>query len=194
MKFFSKRYGYEKLLEKEITIRQDAPFEFRGVLIELAYGCGFRPSLLRKVICRTLKKRPDSNNWSEYPNIDEENHYLVDECEWFKVYDVVESICKKMREKPNVFEYEKFEKELKKFWIKRIMFFQNREKKQLRENYRKPLLIFPDARSQILLGLFSMLWRHWSVSRERVAENGMRRLEEYLIDIRVLYLPRWIRL
>jgi len=117
MESFSKRHGYNRPSEAEITVRQDAPHEFRGVLIDLAYDCGFSPSTLRKVICKALRKRPDRNNWSEYPNIDDENHYLIDDCEWYKVYDVVESICKRMEETPFSFDYDKFEKELNEYFI-----------------------------------------------------------------------------
>ena len=114
---FSKRHGYNRPSEKEITIRQDAPHDFRGVLILLAYDCGFTPSKLRKVICKVLRKRPDRNNWSEYPNIDDENHYLLDDCEWYKVYDIVESICSTIEETPYSFEPEKFETEINEYFL-----------------------------------------------------------------------------
>jgi len=117
IELFSKRYGYSMLSEAEITVRQDAPHDFRGVLIDLSYDCGFQPSKLREVICKAFKKRPDRNNWSEYPNIDDENHYLIDNCEWYKVYDLIEIICKTMNEFPFSFEAEKFENELNEYFI-----------------------------------------------------------------------------
>jgi hypothetical protein len=55
---FSKRHGYQPS-EKEITVRYDAPYELRGVLIDIAYEIGFRPKTLRPVVCRALRKRPD---------------------------------------------------------------------------------------------------------------------------------------
>lgn len=100
MQSFSKRHGYNKPSETEITVRQDAPYELRGVLINLAYDCGFRPKTLRPVLCKALKKRQDESNWSEYPNIDDENRSLIDSYEWYKVYDVIEIIYKKMGETP----------------------------------------------------------------------------------------------
>lgn len=97
MESFSNRHGYNKSTEKEITVRQDAPLELRGALISIAYEAGFRPKPLRTLLCGALRKRPDLDNWSEYPNIDEENRTLIDECEWYKVYDIIEIIYKKIK-------------------------------------------------------------------------------------------------
>jgi hypothetical protein len=88
---FSKRHGF-KPTTREIIIRHDAPYELRGVIVSIAYAIGFRPKTLRPVVCAALRKRPDQNNWSEYPNIDEEIHSLIDGCEWYHVYDIIENI------------------------------------------------------------------------------------------------------
>lgn len=88
---FSERHGYASS-EAEITIRNDAPHELRGVILEIAYEAGLSPSPLRDLVCRVLRKRPDQNNWSEYPNIADEVEYLVDHCQWFEVYDIIEGI------------------------------------------------------------------------------------------------------
>jgi len=88
---FSRRHGFHPE-EKEIKIRNDAPYDMRGVIVDIAYGKGFSPKTLRPVVCRALRKRPDPNNWSEYPNIDEEIRNLLDDCDWYKVYDVIEEI------------------------------------------------------------------------------------------------------
>ena len=42
---FSRRHGYYRLTEAEITIREDAPHELRGILVQLAYDAA---SSLRK--------------------------------------------------------------------------------------------------------------------------------------------------
>jgi hypothetical protein len=110
---FSKRHGYHQPHEIEITVRQDASYELRGVVIQLAYGCGFRPKGLRALVCRVLKKRPDERNWSEYPNIDGEIHQLIDNCEWYRVYDIIESIAQHIGEA----ETEKFENELNDYFL-----------------------------------------------------------------------------
>ncbi|MCH7664054.1 MAG: hypothetical protein IH859_09345 [Chloroflexi bacterium] len=110
---FSKRRGYHRIEEKDISVRLDAPHEFRGVLIELAYDCTFRPRTLRTLVCRVLRTRPDESNWSEYPNIDQEIRWLVDSCEWYRVYDIVEKMAEKMMES----QADKFQNELNEYFI-----------------------------------------------------------------------------
>lgn len=88
---FSERYGFQSE-ETKITIINDAPLELRSVLVSIAYEAGFSPAPLRSLVCKTLRKREDQNNWSEYPNIDEELRNKIDECEWFEVYDIIENI------------------------------------------------------------------------------------------------------
>ena len=95
---FSKRFGYSTQ-EKEIAIREDAPQGLREFIIQILYEYGYQPSQLRQTICRTLRQAPDKNNWSEYPNIDYEVRYLIENCEWFQVYDVIEAFYSKIEEK-----------------------------------------------------------------------------------------------
>ena len=90
-KRFSRRYGYSSP-EKEITIRHDAPEEFRGALLQIGIEQGLEPSDLRKVVCSALRRIPDRNNWSEYPNVWDEVQDLIIECPWFKVYDCAETL------------------------------------------------------------------------------------------------------
>jgi len=114
---FSKRHGFYQPTTKEITVRQDAPSDLRGFLVELAYECGFKPKVLRSALCRLLRKRPDSNNWSEYPNIDHEVRGLIDDCDWYRVYDVIEGLLAWMRETPFSYDADKFENEVNEFLI-----------------------------------------------------------------------------
>ena len=114
---FSQRHGFKQLYEVPISIRTDAPIELRGEVVELAYECGFRPISLRQVICRAFRKRPNKNNWSEYPNIDGELRSLIDDCDWYRVYDAIEAIAASMRDDPFSYEYEKFETELNEYFI-----------------------------------------------------------------------------
>jgi len=41
-----------------------------------------------------MREEPDSNNWSEYPNIWGEVQRLVYNCEWYEFFDVVEAFVK----------------------------------------------------------------------------------------------------
>ncbi|HNR13470.1 MAG TPA: hypothetical protein PLB95_07255 [Syntrophales bacterium] len=114
---FSKRHGFRRVAEVEITVRHDAPYDLRGVLVELAYRCGFGPKSLRSLVCRVLLTRPDSNNWSEYPNIDEEVRGLLDNCDWYRVYDVAEALYQRMAETPFSYDAEMFQSELNEHFV-----------------------------------------------------------------------------
>ncbi len=116
---FSDRHGFSQSNESKITVRHEAPHEFRGVLVELAYECGFKPKSLRTLVCRTLRKRPDSSNWSEYPNVDEEVRRLIDDAEWYKVYDLVEAIINTMFQAPYVYNSDLFISELNVYFVEK---------------------------------------------------------------------------
>lgn len=113
---FSKRYGFYQPAAS-VVIRQDAPLDLRAFIVEIAYDCGFTPTTLRSAICRILKRRPDPSNWSEYPNIDNEVHGLIDDCAWYRVYDVVEALLAKMYETPFSYDASKFEIEFNDFCV-----------------------------------------------------------------------------
>lgn len=88
---FSERRGLASEAA-EITIRDDAPEDLRALVADFAYDAGLRPYGLRAVVCRVLMRRPDADNWSAYPNVDHEARELLDGCEWYEVYDVIEAI------------------------------------------------------------------------------------------------------
>lgn len=113
---FSKRHGFHEVHGAPITIRADAPRELRGVIVQLAYECGFSPRTLRPLVCRTLRKRQDDDNWSEYPNIDNEIHSLVDGCEWYRVYDVIEAIADPTQDAPFSHQPGQFESDLNDYF------------------------------------------------------------------------------
>ncbi|MBW2202169.1 MAG: hypothetical protein JRF71_15295 [Deltaproteobacteria bacterium] len=112
---FSRRHGFHPVA-KEIKVRQDAPYELRGVLVEIAYATGFRPKTLRSVVCRALRRRPDPGNWSPYPNIDSEIRNLLDECEWYKVYDVIEEIYQAVSLNSSLGDPAEFDREINSYF------------------------------------------------------------------------------
>lgn len=116
---FSERHGFKPTQEPEITVRLDAPKELRGVVILLADEFGISPEPLREVICRVLLKRPNSNNWSEYPNIDGENHLLLDGADWYKVYDVIEEIVSHLENTKGSDESERFSSRLNSYFVEK---------------------------------------------------------------------------
>lgn len=117
MQSFSERHGFKPDDEPEITIRNDAPQELRGVVLLLADNAGFKPSDLRDILCTSLLKRPSQNNWTEYPNIDNENHQLLDNAVWYKVYDVIEAISNELLNTYRADNYNQFEAKLNGYLI-----------------------------------------------------------------------------
>jgi hypothetical protein len=51
-----------------------------------------KPYPLRDIVCEVLRKRPDPTNWSEYPNVWGEVEGHVYNCDWYRVYDIIEAI------------------------------------------------------------------------------------------------------
>ena len=87
---FSRRNRYAGAA-KDIAIREDAPEGLRVTVLDISRELGWSPSRLRGTICRELHVRPDPNNWSD-PNVWDEVQYLIHDCEWFKVYDIIEAV------------------------------------------------------------------------------------------------------
>ena len=87
---FSKRNRYRT--PKEITLREVAPENLRYFVVQTAKDLGWGPASLRPIVCRVVRVSPDPSNWTEYPNVDDEVNRLVSECEWFKVYDIIEAL------------------------------------------------------------------------------------------------------
>ncbi len=124
-KRFSKRFGLDSATNTEIVVRNDAPYDLRGVVINIAYEAGFTPAPIRNLICRILRKRPNPSNWSEWPNIAGEVEELIDNCNWYEVYDIIEEIHKSLqsgRKKSPLGEdidpHEHFSKEINKYFLR----------------------------------------------------------------------------
>lgn len=114
---FSKRNRYHQVHEVEITVREDAPCELREFIVQLAYECGYRPNTLRSIFCSALRKAPNRNNWSEYPNIDGEVADLIGTCPWYKVYDIIEKIIEYGTNERHSYDIEKFNNEINEYFV-----------------------------------------------------------------------------
>lgn len=110
---FSKRQGHFAVREKEITVREDAPEGLRGFIKMSFYDLKKNPSELREITTRVLKIPPDSNNWSEFPNIDNEVDHHLQNCEWYFVYDIIEIIIQRLDRKESIL----FSKEINEYFI-----------------------------------------------------------------------------
>lgn len=117
MEKFSKRHGFYSVEEVEITVRNDAPQGLRQFLVQLAYDAGIKPpSTLRTIVCQIMRVSPDKNNWSEYPNIDEEIRQILEDCTWYKVYDFIEILAEKMKQNQR-YNLTLFERDLNEYFI-----------------------------------------------------------------------------
>ena len=121
---FSERFGYAPE-DVEIRVQHDAPRELREALPVIAYECGLSPLPLRQLICQVLRTRPDPNNWSEYPNVAGEVEYLIDNCQWYEVYEIIEEVYRDLasRDEAGFVDLESrrsesFSRELNKFFRK----------------------------------------------------------------------------
>lgn len=93
---FSERHGFARVAGG-ITIVEDAPAEVRDAVLNIAEGeLGVRPSILRGVLCRVLRKMPDSYNWSDYPNVWGECQTLITAAPWYRVYEFIESLYQEL--------------------------------------------------------------------------------------------------
>ena len=77
---------------KDIAVREGAPEKLRATVLHAGVERGFGPKQLRKVICRVLRERPDPENWTDYPNVWDEVQWHMYNCEWFRVYDIIEAL------------------------------------------------------------------------------------------------------
>jgi hypothetical protein len=101
---FSRRHGYAPN-DADIVVREEAPDELRGVIVDIAYEAGLGPHGVRSTVCRVLRRREDPSNWSAFPNVDGEARDHLDSCEWYQVYDVLEALASAVND-PAKFEHE----------------------------------------------------------------------------------------
>jgi hypothetical protein len=87
---FSRRFGYSPTA-KPIIVREDAPPDLRFAVAELAREQKLSPHEQRGIVCRVLLTAPNSNNWSAYPNVWDEVRELLESCDWYKIYDIIEA-------------------------------------------------------------------------------------------------------
>lgn len=115
---FSERHGFKPTQEPEITVRLEAPNELRGVVLLLADQAGLSPGSLRESICQVLLTRPDKNNWSD-SNIDNENHQLLDRADWYKVYDVIETVIVYLKKTKGSVESDNYARRLNSYFVEK---------------------------------------------------------------------------
>lgn len=111
---FSERLNYKSAVQKEITVREDAPHGLRTFIPMAFYELNKKPSELREIVCYRLRIAPNMDNWSEHPNIAWEVCDLLGNCPWYEVYDIIEKIIEKLYSEDNA----KFTTEMNEYFIK----------------------------------------------------------------------------
>jgi hypothetical protein len=91
---FSKRHGYDSGAPP-ISVREDAPAFFRFALAGLFWEVQLSSGDARRIVCHVLRRVPIRDNWSD-GNISDEVESLISDCDWWKVYDVIEAIWKEL--------------------------------------------------------------------------------------------------
>ncbi len=90
-KHFSARHGYRPT-SKPITVREAAPTSLREAIVSLVQNAKMPPYELREVVCNVLLVRPDTENyWSDGPIL-HEVECLLENAQWYKIYEVAEAI------------------------------------------------------------------------------------------------------
>lgn len=86
---FSKRHGFAR--PPTISFRYEAPDALRFGMVQAAFH-ELSYDQIRTSLCRTLRAAPDRSNWSEVPNIRDEVERLLQDAEWYQVYDSIEEL------------------------------------------------------------------------------------------------------
>jgi hypothetical protein len=112
---FSSRRGFRPK-PQEITVREAAPPELREAIIQIAVEFDIGPHDQRAILCRLLRVLPNEHNWSTYPNVWGEVQELIRSCEWYHVYDYIESLYGAFATRGSDL-VEKFSEEINQFFL-----------------------------------------------------------------------------
>lgn len=108
---FTDRMGIE-IPEQKIVVRNDAPEPFRLYLLQLMLRYeGLKR--IRSIVCFVTKEAEDRNNWGENDFMKSEVQSLLENCPWYRIYDIVEYFYEKIHDKAG------FEKEINDYFIEK---------------------------------------------------------------------------
>lgn len=108
---FTERMGIE-VPEPKIVVRNDAPADFRLYLLLLM----LRYAGLKKVrtcVCFVTKEAEDRNNWAENDFRKSEVQSILDNCPWYRIYDIIESFYLQINDKIG------FEREVNEYFVEK---------------------------------------------------------------------------
>ena len=108
---FTERMGIE-IPEQKIVVRNDAPADFRLHLLQLM----LRYEGLKKVrtcVCFVTKEAEDRNNWAENDFMKSEVQSILENCPWYRIYDIIEFFYQQINDKIG------FEKEVNEYCVEK---------------------------------------------------------------------------
>ena len=108
---FTERMGIE-IPEPKIVVRNDAPADFRLYLLQLM----LRYEGLKKVrtcVCFVTKEAEDRNNWAENDFMKSEVQSILENCPWYRIYDIIEFFYQQINDKIG------FEKEVNEYFVEK---------------------------------------------------------------------------
>lgn len=101
---FTDRMGIE-IPESPITVRNDAPYAFRNYLFLLMRKYEKSLKKIRSYVCFITKEPEDPSNWGENDFMKSEIQSIIENCSWYRVYDMIEYFYSNIF--PNKAEFEK---------------------------------------------------------------------------------------
>ena len=103
---FSKRLKIP-VNNKEITIRYNVTDDMRSYLYLVMKDQGIRLNQIRSIVCKTIKKAPDPDQYTENDFMESEIKEHIMSCPWNRIYDIIENFVKELpKEKRVSFENE----------------------------------------------------------------------------------------
>lgn len=111
---FTDRMGIE-IPESTITIRNDAPDAFRNHLFLLMTKYEKSLKKIRSYVCYITKETEDPNNWGENDFMKQEIQNIINNCPWYRVYDIIEEFYKNLRNGNKT----EFEKDINDYFVEK---------------------------------------------------------------------------
>ncbi len=91
---FSQRTGFAPQ-DVPITVHTEAPAWLRDLVVTLSFEAGIGANDMRDLACTLLLESPNPNNWSP-GNVEWEVRSLLQNAEWYHIYDFVEVITERL--------------------------------------------------------------------------------------------------
>ena len=92
---FSKRFNIP-IENKEIVIRYEVTDDMRSYVYLIMKNQGIGLKKIREIVCRTIKRAPDQNQYTENDYMDYEIQKYFMSCPWNRIYDIIENFSREL--------------------------------------------------------------------------------------------------